>query len=42
MVVDVDFKMGGLSGGNVSMNSHTFSQHDWDYNNGDVSSGNGL
>ena len=24
------------------MNSHTVSQHDWDFNNGDVSSGNGF
>ena len=42
LVIDVDFKMGGLSGGNVSMNSHNLPQQDWDYKNGDASSGNGL
>ena len=42
LVIDVDFKMGGLSGGNVSINSHTLPHQYWDYKNGDVSSGNGL
>ena len=31
-----------MSGGNGSMNIHTLYQHDWDFNNGDVSSGIGF
>ena len=34
--------MGGTSGRNSSMNNHTISQQDCDYNNGGVSSGNGF
>ena len=34
--------MSDVSGGNGSMNNHTHSQRDWDYNNGDVSIRNGL
>ena len=32
--------MGDVSGGNCSMNNHTFSHQDHDPNNGDVISGN--
>ena len=34
--------MGDVSGGNGDMNSHLLSQHEWDFENGDMSSGNSL
>ena len=34
--------MDDVGGGNGSMNSHIISQHDWDFNTGDVSCGKGF
>ena len=34
--------MDDVSGGNVSMTSHTLSKQDWGLNNGDVSCANGF
>ena len=42
LVIDGDFKMGYVSGGNCSMNNNTLSQKDCDSNNSDVSSGNSF
>ena len=39
-VIDEYLKRGDVSGGNGYMNSHPLYQQDWDFNNGDVISGN--
>ena len=42
LVIEDDFKMGDMSGGNCSMNNHTLSKKDCDSNDGDVISGYGF
>ena len=42
LVIGGYLNMGNVSGGNGSMNSHTLSKQDRDFNNGDESSGNGF
>ena len=42
MIIDGDFQIGDVSGGNGSMNSHILSQQVWDLNHCDVICGNGF
>ena len=42
LVISGDLKMGGVSGDNGYINSHTLSQQDQDSNTGGVSIGNGF
>ena len=39
LIINYDLNMGEKSCGDCSMDKHTLSQHDFDYNNVDVSSG---
>ena len=42
VVIYGELQISDVSGGNVSMTSHTLSKQDWGLNNGDVSCANGF